>query len=182
MSKKNLNVSSIANELQGASLYFTASPAPEPAPQTASQESPAVQDNSLPISDPLPTPASQDDRYIQQKPDRKPKRLASSGASMLAYKRTNKVSPNFDKPNDLIETIRKTVKQVGKEPLFVRATPEEKQRLSSLVYAFNDMYRGEGRKTSENEIGRIAINWLLEDYQANGEASILTQVLAALNA
>lgn len=178
MSKKNLNVSSIANELQGASLYFTASSAL----QTAPQDSPAVQDNSIPNSDPIPTLASQADLASQQKPDRKPKRLASSSASMLAYKRTNKVSPNFDNPNDLIETIRKTVKQVGKEPLFVRATPEEKQRLSSLVYAFNDMYRGEGRKTSENEIGRIAINWLLEDYQTNGEASILTQVLAALNA
>lgn len=182
MSKKNLNVSSIANELQGASLYFTSNPAPQAAPQTASQDSPAVLDNSLPISDSLPTPIRQAELSNQQKTNRKSKRLASSGASMLAYKRTNKVSPNFDNPNDLIETIRKTVKQVGKEPLFVRATPEEKQRLSSLVYAFNDMYRGEGRKTSENEIGRIAINWLLEDYQANGKASILTQVLAALNA
>ena len=182
MSKKNLNVSSIANELQGASLYFTASPASQVPPQTASHESPAFLDNSIPNSDPLLTPASQSDLSNQQKEGRKSKRLASSGASMLAYKRTNKVSPNFDNPNDLIETIRKTVKQVGKEPLFVRATPEEKQRLSSLVYAFNDMYRGEGRKTSENEIGRIAINWLLEDYQANGKTSILTQVLAALNA
>jgi hypothetical protein len=28
-------------------------------------------------------------------------------------------------------------------------------------------------KTSENEISRIGINYLLQDYQANGSASIL---------
>ena len=35
-------------------------------------------------------------------------------------------------------------------------------------------------KTSENELSRIAINFLLEDYKANGETSILAKVLASL--
>ena len=83
---------------------------------------------------------------------------------------------------DLIKTIRKTVKQVGKEVLFVRLSPDEKHTLGSIVYSFNEIYRGEGRKTSENEIGRIGLNYLLEDYRVNGNNSILAQVLAALAA
>jgi hypothetical protein len=108
--------------------------------------------------------------------------LASTPASMLAWTENKPISPAKTKTHDYIETIRKTVKQVGKEPVFVRVTPEEKQQLSSLVFAFNDLYREAGRKTSENEVGRIALNWLLADYQAHGQQSVLAQVLAALNA
>ena len=72
--------------------------------------------------------------------------------------------------------IRKIVKTGGKEVTFVRLTPEEKKRLGDIAYT----YKRQGMKTSENEISRIAINFLLEDYQANGEASILAKVLASL--
>jgi hypothetical protein len=84
--------------------------------------------------------------------------------------------------DDIVETIRKTVKQVGKDTLFVRLTSDEKHQVASVVYALNEMYRGENRKTSENEIGRIGVNFLLEDYKANGKESILAKVLTALNA
>ena len=84
--------------------------------------------------------------------------------------------------DDIVETIRKTVKQVGKDTLFVRLTSGEKHQVTSVVYSLNEMYRGESRKTSENEIGRIGVNFILEDYKANGKESILAKVLAALNA
>ena len=80
--------------------------------------------------------------------------------------------------HDVIEAIRKTVRHVGKEVSFVRLTPEEKRQLSDIAYT----YKSQGLKTSENEISRIGINWLFEDYHANGAASVLAQVLAALNA
>jgi hypothetical protein len=78
----------------------------------------------------------------------------------------------------LIATIRKTVRQLGKEVSFVRLTPEEKQQLADIVYT----YKRQGVRTSENEINRIAINFLLEDYLAHGQASILAKVLEALYA
>jgi hypothetical protein len=77
-----------------------------------------------------------------------------------------------------VEAIRKTVKTLGREVSFVRLTPEEKGALAEVVYA----YKRQGIKTTENEINRIAINALLADYHARGEASLLARVLAALRA
>ncbi len=80
--------------------------------------------------------------------------------------------------DDLIAGIRKVVKNPGREVSFVRVSPEEKGQLADIIYT----YRRQGQKTSENEINRIAINFLLEDYRANGEQSILARTLAALRA
>ncbi len=77
---------------------------------------------------------------------------------------------------DVIELIRKAVKVPGKEVSFVRLTAEEKGQLAEIVYT----YKRQGKKTSENEINRIAINFILEDYKAQGENSILASVLASL--
>ncbi len=79
---------------------------------------------------------------------------------------------------ETIEAIRKVVKALGREVSFVRLTPEEKGDLAEVVYA----YKRQGIKTTENEINRIAINALLIDYRANGNASLLARVLAALRA
>ncbi len=80
--------------------------------------------------------------------------------------------------DDLIASIRKVVKNPGREVSFVRVSPEEKGQLADIIYT----YRRQGQKTSENEINRIAINFLLEDYRTNGEQSILARTLAALRA
>jgi len=36
--------------------------------------------------------------------------------------------------NSMVEVIRKTVKSLGKEVAFTRVTPEEKGRLTDIVY------------------------------------------------
>ena len=43
-------------------------------------------------------------------------------------------------------------------------------------------YHRQGIDTSANELGRIAVNFLIADYKANGENSILAKVLTALHA
>jgi hypothetical protein len=78
---------------------------------------------------------------------------------------------------DIIETVRKAVKQIGKEAATHRFTFEEKQTLADIEYS----YRRQGIRTSENEITRIAINYFVEDYRQNGENSILAKVLKRLN-
>jgi hypothetical protein len=77
----------------------------------------------------------------------------------------------------IIEKVRKTVKVIGKEPSTHRLTPEEKKAIIEIVYA----YKSQGIKTSENEVARIAINFLVNDYKENGENSILHKVIKALN-
>ena len=76
-----------------------------------------------------------------------------------------------------VESIRKAVKQFGKEAATHRFTREEKQKIAELIFA----YSSKGIRTSENEIARIAVNFLVEDHKQNGKDSILDQVLKLLN-
>ena len=78
---------------------------------------------------------------------------------------------------NMVEAVRKALKIFGKEAATHRFTPEEKQAIAELVFAF----RKKNIRTSENEIARIAINWLILDYRNNKENSILSEVLLALN-
>lgn len=184
MSKKQLQVEGIMNELEGASLFFNKSPSlplsnspvvvPVPTESTASPPIPEIP-HPQPV-EPIVTKSTVLAKNIINNQDSVQKDHNVSG---LASKQA---STHNTKTNDPVEAIRKTVKQMGKEVLFIRVTPDEKHELGSIVYAFNEMYRGEGRKTSENEIGRIGLNFLLQDYQENGNNSILARVLAALNA
>jgi hypothetical protein len=75
-----------------------------------------------------------------------------------------------------IEVIRAAVKVFGKEAATHRFTLEEKKALRDIVYA----YEAQGMKTNENEISRIGVNFLIEDYRQNGENSTLHKVLSAL--
>lgn len=77
----------------------------------------------------------------------------------------------------MVETIRRAVREFGKEAATHRFTVEEKKALSDIVYS----YKGRGIKSSENEVTRIAINFLIADYKDNGENSILHQAIEALN-
>jgi hypothetical protein len=69
------------------------------------------------------------------------------------------------------------VKQIGEKAATHRFTTDEKRRLKSIEHA----YLEEGVRTSENEITRISINYILEEYKINGKLSILAQVLDLLN-
>ena len=113
---------------------------------------------------------------------------------VVAIKPRSAAAPTLEEPNDNImvsrhhdtteswfhetlESIRQAVKEVGKEAATHRFTVAEKRAIGKIVFT----YQQEGIKTSENEIVRIAINYLLKDYEANGEDGILAQVLEKLN-
>ena len=154
--KKKLHTDAIQNELSEGSVFFQGKSKQAPAPDA-----------------PTEPPATKPTRPRTHAPPQATQHLSnesSNQASMHASTLANK--------DALIETIRKTVKQIGKETTFIRLTPDEKRQLRAIDYT----YKSHGIKTSENEIGRIGINFLLEDYKAHGEASILARVLAALNA
>ncbi len=77
----------------------------------------------------------------------------------------------------LIEQIRKAVKEIGKEAATHRFTVAEKKEIADLIYT----YKNSGIKTSENEIARVAVNFVVEDYKVNGENSVLHKILKAVN-
>ncbi len=143
-------------------------------PDRSTEQSPGSAEGAS--SEPLsPTPEQVSNRPGKQpskrthKPDsERSTEIASNNASLLASKLASK--------NNVIQIIRKAIKTPGKEVSFVRLTAEEKGQLADIVYT----YKRRGKKTSENEINRIAINYILEDYKTNGEHSILASVIEAL--
>ena len=76
-----------------------------------------------------------------------------------------------------IERVRLAVKEVGKEAATHRFTKSEKEAIAAIVY----VVKRQGIRTSENEITRIAVNYVIEDYQTKGDESLLAKSLEALN-
>lgn len=76
-----------------------------------------------------------------------------------------------------VERIRKAVKQLGKESATLRLTDLEKGAVWDILV---DMRR-KGIRTTETEIIRIALNYILNDYEKDSDASIVVQALESLN-
>jgi hypothetical protein len=130
------------------------------------KKAPEQKDHAAPEKKVAPPPPTSQKAHDIKKEGKIPSKIASNKASVLA-----------DYPDEIVELIRKSVRKVGKEVTFVRLTPEEKDQLGDIVYT----YKRQGTRTSENELARIGINYLIADYQANGDTSILAKVIAALN-
>ena len=77
----------------------------------------------------------------------------------------------------IIEITRRAVKQLGKEAATHRFTGEEKKALRAIQRDYEER----DIRTTENELTRIAINYLIEDYKRNGQQSILAQTLSLIN-
>jgi hypothetical protein len=93
--------------------------------------------------------------------------------SKIANYHNSKVSRSSE---SVIEIIRKSVKEVGKDQAIFRLTNKEKRELADIAYN----YKRQGTATSENQVARIAINYLFEDYKEKGKDSFLNKVIEAL--
>jgi len=152
MAKKNLNPDGLLNELRGGSSFF---------PTTSK---PIQEEKVL-----LPTPNTSEPLSVVHPSERVDEsKLASNQASLHASTLAGEAD---------FKSILKTLKFIGKEVLYVRLTPEEKNQVNEIEYT----YQRQGIKTSGNEIGRIALNVLLDDYKVNGEQSILAKMLGELH-
>jgi hypothetical protein len=107
-------------------------------------------------------------------------KLNTHFASKQDSKQDSKIDSNqaltLSLPPDAFEAIRKIVKNPGKEEvLYVRLSKEEKDRLADISYT----YKRQGIRTSDNEVVRVAINALLEDYRTSGANSLLAIIIAS---
>jgi hypothetical protein len=155
MSKKKLDVFSMTNELRGQSVFF---------PKQREERDTKRKESSTP---PLVKPKS-------PKVEKNDTMVSRYHETMIPSNRDTTIPLSEE---DMIEAVRKAVKQIGKEPATQRLTLEEKQALDDIEYS----YKRQGIKTSGNEIIRIATNYIVRDYQENGENSILAKVLNRLN-
>ena len=166
MSKKfdvNAIVAERRNELDNSPLFQSKKPAPQ---RIAAVTEDATADVGAPPPDDSPNNQARLERASTL--SREQASLQSSNhASMLS------LSPKA------LEFIRKIVINPGKQDvLYVRLTKEEKDKLADVTY----IYKRRGVKTSDNELVRVAVNALLEDYKALGENSLLSIIIASLHA
>ena len=76
-----------------------------------------------------------------------------------------------------VSEIKKAIKIIGKEAATHRLSQSEKRAIYEIIYHF----RLSGIRVSENEITRIAINYIIINYQNNNKTSILSQVVSSDN-
>jgi hypothetical protein len=144
--KKQLDATSIVNELRGQSAFF-----------------PTKQAAELVVKEQAPLPSKQHDTATPRYHD-------------TVIPRNRDTTTPFTE-DELLEEVRKAVKQVGKEAATQRLTLEEKQLLADIEYS----YKRQGIRTSGNEIMRIATNYIIRDYRKNGENSVLAKIIKQLN-
>ncbi len=176
--KKILKAGDITNELQGASLFF-AKPATPPSAEPALAERQTNTINESPAPAKLPSEKTQND--TTPKPE-EPKNAQSNRDTMTPRYHDTTVSRYHDTKQPkvhgvAIDLVRKAVKEFGKEAATHRFTEAEKKEIADLIYT----YKNTGIRTSENEVTRIAVNFIIEDYKENGENSVLHKILEALN-
>jgi hypothetical protein len=80
--------------------------------------------------------------------------------------------------DSMIATIARSVREVGKEVSTYRLTVQEKETLAEIIYHF----RREKCRLSENEIARIAINLLIEDFETDKKSCMLSRIAEAMKA
>lgn len=121
---------------------------------------------------PTPNTAVGKNNKPSKSPARKTRIDGEHGTAIPRYHDTT--LPRYH--DTIVEAIRKGVKDFGKEAATHRFTLDEKKALADIIYT----YKSRGVRTSENEIARIAVNFMVEDFKANGEESVLHKVLKAL--
>jgi hypothetical protein len=122
----------------------------------------------------LPAPPSPEEQH--------PPKRDEKGARTRARTRVTTHAAAPDTPVDtntpLIEMLYQNLqeKQHLASSTF-RFRPEE---LRDLDAVFEQVKRQHGRKVSKNDLPRLALIWLLEDYERNKDSSVLVQVLTRL--
>ncbi len=155
--KKTLNTSEVMNELRGQSVFFPTRLSEQPKEQPSQRiQEPEKQEQ------PTPTPKQEETMIPRYHDTMKPRTHDTTMPSS---------------EDDILEEVRKAVKQVGKEAATQRLTLEEKQLIADIEYS----YQRQGIRTSGNEIMRIATNYIIRDYRKNGENSVLAKIITQLN-
>jgi hypothetical protein len=165
--KKRINSEALMQEFEEGSVFFRKPPANTPPPP----KPPSSPIQSEPVPSPLP---------VLEPPVAEQSKSASERDTVIPRHHDTTVDTTVSRYRDttpLFEKTRRAVKHLGKEAATHRFTVEEKRILKKIEheYALKEI------RTSENEITRIAINYLCEEYRLNKENSVLAKILDLLN-
>ena len=128
-----------------------------------------------------PTPTA---GQVAAEPATAPTPVASSERSVRPRTHARTQTTSSDSDADSSARVRLAMKEALHRKL------QLKQRLASYTFRFRPeeldqleqilagLERGNGQKPSKNDVIRLALLWLLADYEEHRDASILAQVLA----
>lgn len=165
--KKQLTNDKLLEDLK-SSAFFRGRVSP-----TAEKNEPIKPVKEVNEVSPLPQPAKTPEIQTTKKTEIKGEVKQARDTTVSRHHDT--MTPRYH--DTTIEAIRRAVKQIGKEAATHRFTVAEKQEIANIVFS----YKNKGLYTSENEVSRVAINFIIEDYKENGEESVLVRALKALN-
>jgi hypothetical protein len=154
MNKKKIDVGKVANELREGSVFFRSPTSEDPEAQPA--DAPTPRRRAVTTVRPADAAAS---------------RRRDSDAS-------GRQGAPLDGAGDRVRTLAQGVQELGTKRTTIRFSRSEKAALREIVHTYD---RREIR-TTENELTRIAVSWLVEDYRELGEGSVLVRVVAQLQA
>ena len=125
---------------------------------------------------------TQGSAYFRDNPGTPPIEGVQKDKSLPVEEEATMTQSNHDTviPRDhdtMLEDIRKALKVYGKEAATHRFTSAEKAALAEIIFA----YTQKGIRTNENEITRIAINFIIKDYRLNKKKSTLHNILKLIN-
>jgi hypothetical protein len=155
MKKQKIDTTAISSELQG-SVFFRGQGSTTPADR---EETPAGSDTTTSGRHEVQTP-----RRRSAAPPRHPDAATPR-------------PPNGSAQRDRVAVIGDAVSELGTKRTTIRFSRPEKSALREIIYA----YERREIRTGENELTRIALNWLVEDYREHGEGSVLARVVARLH-
>ncbi len=124
---------------------------PTPSPAAEEKTEPKAETTQKKVQEAPRQTAAKNDRYHDSD-------LSSDQAAMFAQ-------------------LRKAVRARGTEQSIHRLSPQEKRAIKDIVYAYDT----QGIRTSEVELTRIALNFLIADHKEHGKGSILAKALSFLN-
>jgi hypothetical protein len=129
------------------------------------------------------TPNEQKTPVVEQKSTRRPVKEAkstSAGINIPLYQSTN--IP--EQQGVMIAAIHKALRDKSNDAASYRLSKIEKQRLTVVLHELKigSLLNPDqlNLSSNENEVARIALNYLLNDYQEHKDNSILVRVLTSL--
>jgi len=177
MSKKQLNIAAISNELEGgASLFFSKSP-------TASQPTEKLEKTLTKQAEPLNLVEKTPESEIQNKPtisnSEKPSLIISEvrevshdGSESIVKEINHDVTTSSLHEVNLRE-LKDIIENTETHNSSLRLTNEENYAVEDMV---NELKRSLKVKTSLNEVVRLGLLYIINDFKINREKSLIYKV------
>lgn len=86
-------------------------------------------------------------------------------------------SPVVGELSPYTDSVRRAVRWPGKESSPLRITADELNKLKAVVRYFEDR----GYATDRTQLIRVALNYMLDDFERRGDSSLFTEILDRIN-